>query len=272
MALPRIDMMKLQDAANGFDTKNHVTYLAEALQCIRDTEDPVGALRLLHAMWGSAFASRDDQRAALHDIGMWLEARLYREPAATPGAIAMELGWLRRFANSASASRESEHARRPDRREDRPTLQFGKRIDRIKERRNEAAKAAAAVADDHTRAPAPLPAPPPPTQLPHLFQVELVDFMDARKARQTARERARNGRPAKERWLPLRPVDPRLRPLATGLVCGVHSTEGFDALFEADQQTFYVTALEERDGKKVAITIALQPPQVDEENATGATR
>jgi hypothetical protein len=117
----------------------------------------------------------------------------------------------------------------------------------------------------------PLPSPPPPpSQLPPVFQAGFVDFIEARQARQTARKRAKSGKPAKERWLEIRPVDPMLGPLATDLVCGVHSTEGFDALFEAEQQTFYVTAFEEREEKKIVISLALQPPGAGETHTTGA--
>jgi hypothetical protein len=263
MEAPRATLRQLQAAARSFNTKNHVSYLAEALQCLRETEDPVAALRLLHAMCGSPFASRADQRAALHDIGFWIEARLYREPAAGHDAIAWELGWLRRFAHSASTTSEESKPR-----DSSLPLEFGRRIARIEKRR---AEEAAAQRQLLLASAAPPPEPPPPTHLPPVFQASFVDFGDARQARQTARKRAKSGKPAKERWLELRPVDPRLQQLAAGLVCGVQSTEGFDALLDADQQTFYVTALEEREGRKIVISLALQPSPADEAHATGTS-
>lgn len=275
MTINRVVLEKLRTSASGFATKNHRSYLAEALQCMRETEDPVAALRLLHAMWGSSYADRDFQKAALNDIGKWLEERLSREPAVTHGAIATELGWLRRLSQIADAAREDEHERPPGRRGDTPSLLFGKRIVRIEERRAEAA--ASARPRSRPIVPEPASVPPPPTHLPPVFQVEFVDFADARKARQTARDREKRGKSPKERYLDLRPVDPRLVPLAAGLVCSTQATEGFDAPFEESQRnagavcSFYVTALEERDGRRFARAIALHPPKSGEETAAGAT-
>jgi hypothetical protein len=247
----------LQGEARNFDTKNHVSYLSEALQCTLNTSDPVAALKLLDAMWGSPFASGGEPQETLNDIGRWLETRLYREPEATHQAIAWELGWLRRFAKTAVAT--ATHARdpRPSRR-DKPIQEFGSRIDRIEQRRAEAALAHRQLLLERAASPPPLP-PPPPTQLPAAFQVEFVDFKDARQARQTARKRAKEGKPTKERWIGLRPIDPTLAALAVGLVSSVSLVDGFDALFDVNQNAFYVTALEERDGKKVVTAIALRP-------------
>lgn len=272
MTTPRT-LKDLQEAARSFNTKNHSSYLAEALQILRDTADPLAALKLLCAMWGSPFASRVEQREALNEVGLWLEDRIYREPDADPDVITWELGWLRRFVHIAIASSEKDH--RPElrrseqgRQETPPIQEFGGRINGIEKRRTEAAEAQRLLPIARAVQP-PLPPPTPlPTQLPRMFQAGFVDFVDARQARQTARKRAKSGKPAKERWLDLRPVDPRLEPLAAGLVCSVHSTKGFDELFEAEQQSFYVCAFEEREGRKVVITIALQPP-VDDAQATG---
>ena len=275
MGLDRAILERLRAAASGFVTKNHGTYLAEALQCTDQTKDPVEALRLLHAMWGSSYGSRPDQKIALNDVGKWLEARLHLEPSASADAIALELGWLRRLARIAEDAklRENGHDRRPPG-APVPLLAFGKRIARIEEMRS----AALARVEKVRVVAAPKPAPPPPPdKLPSAFEAEFVDFADARQARKKARERQQSGKPSKERLLAIRPTDPQLVSLAAGLVCSVTATQGFDAPFETSQLnggapcSFYVTAIEEQDGKRLARTIAMSPPQPRETLTVGSS-
>lgn len=65
----------------------------------------------------------------------------------------------------------------------------------------------------------------------------------------------------------MRPTDARLHALADGLVCSVLETEGLEAVFEASQRkagaacTFFVTAVEAREGKRLVRVIALQSPE-----------
>src|SRR5690349_13641708 len=91
----------LQSKAAGFRTPNHHRFLSEALQCTRTTDDPVDALALLAALHGAGYAGRpsggQQELLALNEIGLWLEDRLYREPGASAGRIALELAWLRRI-------------------------------------------------------------------------------------------------------------------------------------------------------------------------------
>lgn len=274
MGLDRATLERLRTAANSFVTKSHGGYIAEALQCTNATRSPVIALRLLDAMWDSSYASRIDQKIALNEVGKWLEDRLYREPSVTAEAVALELGWLRRLARIAEASHVAadEGRTRGSHRPQEPSQTFGKRIARIEERRRETLAEATRTAIVLAPVDA---APPPPDRLPPTFEAEFVDFSDARKARKTARDRDKSGKPRKDRLLPIRPKDPQLVPLAAGLVCSVLETRGFDAPFEASLRkngadcAFHVTAMEERDGKRLALAISLAPG--GDESGTGAS-
>lgn len=263
MKLDRASFERLRGgAASSFDTDNHKSYLAEALQCVLETKDPVSALRLLMGLWGPPYAYREKQQPALNDVGKWLEGRLLRDPPASYEVIALELGWLRRFAAIAARRRDSHTPaakRSSGTRLPKPQRAFGAQVAEIEKRR------AAAVAKRGATArvdPPPPPPPPPPDRLPAVFAAQFVDFPDAREARKTARKRAKSGKPAKDRLLAVRPVDPQLIPLATGLVCSILETAGIDAPFEANQWTFYVTAFDELgEGKRLVRAIALQPSQ-----------
>lgn len=98
MTIDRKSLERLEKDAGSFDSKNHQGYLAQALECVRETQDPVEALILLEKMFGSSFGGRPNERKALNDVGKWLEARLAQEPPASAERIALELGWLRRMA------------------------------------------------------------------------------------------------------------------------------------------------------------------------------
>lgn len=265
MGLDRRAFGRLRDAASGFTTKNHAGYLAEALQCVRETCDPIAALKLLAAMWGSSYAGRDDQMHALNDVGRWLEARLYRDPHVSAEAVALDLGWLRRLARIATAACGSaERARQGH--SARLVRTFGdrERVRRLEERRHEVRPALHPRRAPQSAAP---PDPPRPDRLPAMFEAEFVDFPAARDARRTARERAKRGKPAKDRLLAVRPTDARLHPLAVGLVCSVLHTEGIEAVFEASQRkggaacTFFVIAMEAREGQRFVRVISLEPPE-----------
>src|ERR1044071_1501849 len=87
MRMTREQLARLERDASSMATANHGRYMSDAIPAMRDpafaggvaddvSEAPLRALRLLDAMWGSAHASRQDQRAALSDVGVWLERRL----------------------------------------------------------------------------------------------------------------------------------------------------------------------------------------------------
>ena len=255
MKLDRASLVRLRGVAGSLGTDNHKSYLAEALQCVLETKEPLAALRLLVGLWGRPYVYREQQQSALNDVGHWLEDRLLREPLAAHELIALELGWLRRFAAIAKATaRPRSGAPAP-----RPQRAFGEKIAEIEKRR---ATAVARRAAAKQAAPPPPPPPPPPDRLPPVFAAQFGDFLDAREARKTARKRAKSGKPPKDRLLAIRPVDPQLTALAAGLVCSILETTGIDAPFDAGELTFYVTALEDLgDGKRLVRAITLKPPQ-----------
>lgn len=254
MGVTGTTLRQLSAAASGFVTKNHKSYLAEALTCTIEYRNPVHALRLLRAMWGS-YASSSDGKIALNDVGKWLEERLHREPHADTAVIALELGWLQRFAQIAQHAQSTRQGEQPQRRESRPTPAFGARIESIATRRSKPPKEITKpVRRDGISTPGPSPAP---TELPAVFEAVFADFNDAREARKSARKRQQAGKTAKDRPIAVQPTDPALLPLAAGLVCSLLKTAGIDAAFEAAEhadgveQPFYVTDIERRDGKRV---------------------
>lgn len=105
-----------------------------------------------------------------------------------------------------------------------------------------------------------------PTRLPAFFEVEFVNFGEAREARKAARDRVKKGKEAKFREFDLRPMDRTLTNLVGKLVCSSVDTEGYDLPFEAADRNagvpepFYVGNLEEREGKKIARLFSLTPP------------
>lgn len=108
MAIDPQSLGQLEKDATPFVTKNHQAYLSQALECIRETQDPVEALRLLEKMFSSPFAIRKNMKGALNDVGKWLEKRLDKEPNVSADRIALELGWLRRLATVVEAEATKE--------------------------------------------------------------------------------------------------------------------------------------------------------------------
>lgn len=272
MGLNKADIERLRSAAARFDTSNHMHYLAEAMQCIQGTGDPLGALQLLHAMWSSPYAGRPHQKGALNDIGEWLEQQLGRDPKASAEHITLQLGWLRRLSCYYGKVQRREDERSGNQTRGEPArgrgpalkleCKFGQRIESLRKRRMETAPAVAVIA----RGPV---APPPPERLPTVFAASFVDFLAARSARQIARERAKRSKPAKETYLAVQPVDPQFRPLAVGLRCSTTATEGFDLLFAAIEKKagtavpFYVTDLDAGDGGLLTRRILLELPAAE---------
>lgn len=248
MGLRREQLARLERDASSMGTANHGRYVQEAMLAMRDPafagraddeqQAPVRALRLLEAMWGGAFAQRPDQKAALNDVGVWLETRLAREPGIGMEQLATELGWLRRLAKHHQGMREEASGGRagygpPGRGDQR---NFGRRVDEI-ERRREAALAAAARVEEgrpaaaHGKAVKPKAAEP----LPEALAVEFEDFNKARDARQTAAERAKKRKEPKEALLAL--VGKGGVAAGVRLVCSTTRTEGMAEVMERVRNT-----------------------------------
>lgn len=262
MSLSKADFERLRSVAGSFGSKNHGHYLAEVMQCIRTTGDPVEALVLLRAMWASPYASRPEQKVALNDVGKWLEQLLGRDPKQTAETVSLQVGWLRRLTFFATAEQHGQNAATHRSSAGQPRdveRAFGDRIDGIRRRRQESVKADG----EEARRPA---TPPPPQELPLFVAVRFRDFLAARDVRKKAKERAKKGKPANEILLDLVPIDERLAPLSVGLCCSTAQTDGFDALFlESEKRNnvpvpFFVTDITTIDGKRMAKKIALTEP------------
>ncbi|WP_437297350.1 hypothetical protein [Sorangium sp. So ce426] len=283
------ELAVLQAQAAGFSTSNHVRYLADALDATKATGDPVVGLALLRALPDAGYAGRkggeQKELEALNDVGVWLEQRLHREPRVTAERVVLELSWMQRCSRIAEAEakaarkpvvRPEEHARpsgpsrNPMRQPSgRQALRFGERLDRLRQRREEAERTAvAAVRPPPPTAAAPLARAPLPDRLPDVLAVEFVNFTEARKARQDARKREKREKQPKERFLPIQPVDPLLRPLAAGLVCSTWLAGCWDiidtiAAASSAPRPFFVRGIEERDGKRVVQALFTDRPTVE---------
>lgn len=92
-------MLRLKQEAEKMSTSVHRTYLCEVLNTLAGPNPSADAgqhaLRLLSAMWGTAYASSANTKAALNDVGTWLERRL-REGVSTE-LLLKEVGWLKRL-------------------------------------------------------------------------------------------------------------------------------------------------------------------------------
>lgn len=263
MALSKADFERLRGAAGSFGSRNHAHYLAETMQCIRATGEPVEALVLLRAMWASPYASRPDQKVALNDVGKWLEQLLGRDPKQTAETVSLQVGWLRRLTFFATAEQREQNAGShrsqggPPRDVERA---FGNRIDGLRRRREDAAKAERA----EQRRPAP---PPPPSELPATFAAKFRDIIAVREVRKTAKDRAKKGKPPKESFIDLIPGEERLIAIAAGLCCSMIQTAGLDGLFQEMEKSnnapvpFFVTEVITIDGKRLAKRIQLTPPE-----------
>ena len=107
--MTRKQFARLERDASSMATANHGRYVSDAILAMRDPafagdaaadapEAPLRALRLLDAMWGAAHASRPEQRAALSDVGAWLQRRLAGDPRVEVEVLLAEMGWLKRLA------------------------------------------------------------------------------------------------------------------------------------------------------------------------------
>lgn len=225
MRLSAREFRELERQARLMARHNPTVYLAEAMEALRHTDDPVDVLVLLVAMWNAA---RDKQRGGLNAVGCWLEQRLLRVPSPPMAQLVLELGWLRRMVRQAPAADAGERTAstsacyRP--RRQRPD--FGSHLDSVRTRWQQTAN------ETRPGARVDSPATVAPRELPPVFAAQLVDLPAARKAWKKQRERARKGRPAKDRSLAIAPVDGQLAALASDIECSLLRTEGMSELFE----------------------------------------
>lgn len=264
MSLNARDMQHLERQAREIATRGSLTYIATALGCLLETLDPIAALALLRALWGSGHGKRDKQKAGLEEVGRWLEQRIRREPGISPERLALELGWLRRLVTVCNQddddSGDSESP--PSRHSAAASAPFGAHIELLRGKR-EAALAAAATpvpvrnADRDRAAQLSLSRP---TRLPETFEVRFADPQDALEAFRHVRKRRKQRKLAKDRLIDVAPVAVELQPLATDLACSVLQTDGMNQLLDhgGDLPTFWiaVTDLTPRDGKRVPSRIS----------------
>lgn len=269
MSLHAQDMQRLERHAREIATRASLTYLADALRCLCDTRDPIEALALLRALWGSSHARRDNQRAALEEAGRWLEERIRREPGISSGRLALELGWLIRLV-SVHGTEDDDRGdgdRSSSRHGDPGSAPFGAHIELLRDKRR-AALARAATAES----PAPQSgardrvAPsqvPRPECLPDAFESRFASWQDAHEAFKQARKRRKQNKPLKDRLLDVVPVADELQHLATDLACSMLQTDGMSQLLDrpGDLPTFWIAVadLTTRDGKRVPSRISFAP-------------
>lgn len=241
MSLDAATMRAVAEASARF-SRNHITYLAEALEATKrhlhdDVAAPVEALALLEAMQGSAYAGRPNEKAALAEVGQWVEERLRRQPDVPARQFATELGWLKRLArynDSMQRGQDRGHGGRDDNRAPAPK-RFGSTVAAL---RNQRARMLAEPTEAPVRStPTPaveVAAAPAALELPATFEAMFLNYADAREARKLWAKWKKNKRDPKERTLPLLPTDEALRdhPDLAGLHVCTARTEGMGDLFD----------------------------------------
>lgn len=268
MSLTAIEMKRLEDDARAMAANHSRGYLSDALQCLRETSDPIASLELLRAMWGASQAKRPDQKAALNEAGQWLEKRLDRDPGISPDRLALELGWLRRLVTVHGGTDDDDEARddRRNRGRDEPT--FGAHIDRLRQLRQKRARLeedsrTVSRADASRRIDS--PASDRPIRLPDSFEARFTLEPDVLDAFRAARKRRKEQKPVKDRLLPVRPAAAELQALASDLACSLLETKGMDELEARTMNdagklpSFWIAVadLVERDSKRVPRRISL---------------
>jgi hypothetical protein len=284
MRLGSGDFDRLARDARGLNEQSK-SYIAEALESLRQENDPIATLRLLVALSGSPYARRHDQMEALDGVGRWLEERLRRDPGVAIERLRLELGWLRRMvivnhSQPAQDRRSHDKSRGPaqPRGPAKPhgsskpqSAAFGHDLAQLG-RRRQVALGDQAQAESRAAAPASATKPggmAPAPSLPDVFRVTFADVNALREARKNAKKRAKNDRPAKDRLLTLRPVDPAQAGLAGDLHCWLLGTDGMQAVLAAmDAHDGILPALYVRrsdivdaDGKRVVRRVTLTPSQ-----------
>lgn len=243
MSLDAATMRAVAEASARF-SRNHITYLAEALEATKrhlhdDVAAPVEALALLEAMQGSAYAGRPNEKAALAEVGQWVEERLRRQPDVPARQFATELGWLKRLARyNDSMQRGQDRGRgrggRDDNRAPAPK-RFGSTVAALRSQRARMLAEPIEAPVKSTVTPAAEVAPAPDTlELPATFEAMFLNYADAREARKLWAKWKQKKKAPKERTLPVLPTDEALRdhPDLAGLHVCTARTQGMDALFD----------------------------------------
>ncbi|HEX7843724.1 MAG TPA: hypothetical protein VF469_39895 [Kofleriaceae bacterium] len=279
MSLTAVEMRRLEEDARAIATSSCRGYLSDALQCLRETGDPIAPLALLRALWSAGHAKRDHQKLALDDAGQWLEKRLAREPGVASERLALELGWLHRlvtiqsetdsdFAGAGRVDRlSSRRAGGHGRGRDEPG--FGAHITQLQERRARArARVSTEVRMDRREAGVTAePSSPRPERLPDSFEVRFTSWQETLDVFRTARKRRKERKAVRDRLLLVQPVLVELQHLAADLACSLLETEGMDELQARTVEgagkvpSFWIAIadLVDRDGKRISRRIAFEP-------------
>lgn len=254
------DMRRLEQDARRMASDNARAYLADTLECIRETGDPVAALELLRATW--LRESRVQQRQALEKVGNWLAQQHARRRDIETERLVTEIGWLRRMCTylrpdpEAGEHRPRGHAHHRARR----GPEFGEYLDRVLERRRRGLERVKKIVPDKSASQPAAVVARAPTSLPARVEVRLVTLPEARAAWKKARERQKKGKAPKDRLLAVQPIDAELRPLARDIHCSLLHTQCMDELFartaanHGHDPSFWITVaeLEQRDDTRVA--------------------
>ncbi|MEZ4436773.1 MAG: hypothetical protein R3F65_30605 [bacterium] len=231
--------------AGRFSTRNHITFLIEAATAAkRSPDDPLAALAVLAAMQNTAYADRPHLRAALADVGGWLEGYLAAHPALSGARLASLLGWVRRLA-VANDKQMGGKAVTGDGRSGAPP-RFGDRLlrGRVTARRAPRSTPTPAtpaapdpppqVAPDPAPqvAPAPAAAPPAEAPPPDVWLVGCHDFIAAREVWKNARKRLAAGKSPKDQRIPLAVRAPA-GAAGAGFEAGFAVTDGLVEVFRA---------------------------------------
>lgn len=253
---------ELERLAVRFGTRAHIAWLAEALTAARAApDDALAALELLAALQGTPYARRSGPRAALSDVGGWLEKHLTAHPALTAERLTVELGWLRRLAVAEEKRTGGGHpapAVRP----------FGRSLPTLRARRP-AADAKPPNRPGDTIAEPPSPEPRPPEPPPTHYAVGALDVLAAREVWKVARKRLKTGKAPKDKRIPLaaRTADggPPLEA-SFALTAGLADVFGaFDAR-GGQVHDFYVIAWDDTVTPWLATAVSPSPP-ADEASA-----
>ena len=239
MTLSAKEMAELETRGRLFGkNRNDDRYLAHALKGVASGTDPVDVLDVLRAMFGTGHGRRPDEKEALNRVGVWLEARLSRDPRVGVERLALELGWLKRFAKiyeEKDDPRNKSPDRGPDPRGKRSAAdgpKFGRTLDALRVRRR---GSGARQEQQAPRARQPHPEPPRVTELPATFRARFADFPTVRHAHKTAAERRKKGKEPKSQdtQFAIVPEDQALVALGKRLWARLADTGGIDDYIHA---------------------------------------
>ncbi|MCA9655589.1 MAG: hypothetical protein KC501_37110 [Myxococcales bacterium] len=113
MTLRASEMKRLLADSSRMHEPNHAKWIAEAVNALRSTRDPRGAITLLKTI--RSHNNRERERRSLDDVLSWIERRLRTEPTVEVGRLMLELGWLRRMSVTRTAARDPRDDGKPRR-------------------------------------------------------------------------------------------------------------------------------------------------------------